>query len=96
MNSSSASGVKMLKLVEVLVSCVASSTRVRYQPPIPSPSRVLSFGGVHVNDPELEMLPVSLAVSASRGGETNSGWALKRSCMNLTPTDSRSGRPCLW
>jgi hypothetical protein len=67
MNSSSASGVKMLKLVEVLVSCVASSTRVRYQPPIPSPSRVLSFGGVHVNDPELEILSFSLAVSTCAG-----------------------------
>jgi hypothetical protein len=69
MNSSWASGVKMLKLGEVLVSCVASSTRVRYQPPIPSPSRVLSFGGVHVNDPEFEMSSVSLAVSISRGGK---------------------------
>ncbi len=67
-NSSWASGVKMLKLVEVLVSCVASFTRVRYHPPIPSQSRVLSFGGVHVNDPEFEMLSVSLAVSISKEG----------------------------
>jgi hypothetical protein len=67
MKSSWLSGVKMLKLLEVLVSCVASSTRVRNQPPTPSPSRVLSLGGVHAKDPEFEMLPISLATIFAYG-----------------------------
>jgi hypothetical protein len=47
----------MLKLAEVLVAPVASSTRVRYHPPMPVPSRILSLGGVHAKDPEFEILP---------------------------------------
>jgi len=57
----------MLKLAEVLVAPVASSTRVRYQPPTPVPSRVLSLGGVHAKDPELEMLPIPLAIFSCTG-----------------------------
>jgi hypothetical protein len=60
----------MLKLAEALVAPVASSTRVRYHPPMPVPSRILSLGGVHAKDPEFEILPTSLAVS-SRTGEVN-------------------------
>jgi hypothetical protein len=58
MNSSWLSGGKILKLSEVLVAPVASSTRVRYQPPTPVPSSVLSFGGVHAKDPEFEIFSI--------------------------------------
>jgi hypothetical protein len=58
MNSSWLSGGKMLKLGEILVAPVVSSTRVRYQPPAPVPSRVLSLGGVQAKDPEFEMFSI--------------------------------------
>jgi hypothetical protein len=65
------SGGKILKLAESLVSCVASSTRARYQPPVPS-STLLSEG-VHAKDPEFEMLPILSIIEAAlqAEGETN-------------------------